>query len=74
MEDYSGEWIEAAIKEAVRNNARNWAYVEAILKRWKVDGFQSRKNGKRGSRPTMTKAERQQAIIMAAFPEAQDGK
>jgi DnaD/phage-associated family protein len=42
------DWIESAIDEAVRNNKRSWAYVHAILKRWKVEGFQSnnKKNGK----------------------------
>lgn len=44
--DYPHEWFELAFSEAARNNARNWAYVEAILKRWKVDGYQSKK-GKR---------------------------
>lgn len=44
-DEYPHEWFPVAIAEAVRNNARKWAYIEAILKRWKVDGFQS-KNGK----------------------------
>jgi DnaD/phage-associated family protein len=33
------EWIIAAIKEAVQNNARSWKYIEAILQRWRRDGF-----------------------------------
>lgn len=33
-EQYSMEWIEAAIQETVLRNIRNWKYTEAILKRW----------------------------------------
>jgi DnaD/phage-associated family protein len=43
--DYNPEWIKAAIAEAARNNKRSWAYAHAILKRWKVDGFQSNNKG-----------------------------
>ncbi len=43
LEEYSLEWCEAALKEAARNNKRSWSYAEAILKRWKTDGFQTRK-------------------------------
>jgi len=35
---YPLEWIEEAIKAAVKNNVRRWNYVEAILKRWKEEG------------------------------------
>lgn len=45
-----GDWIVEAIHEAARNNKRNWKYVAAILKRWKVDGFQSN-NKQNGRRP-----------------------
>lgn len=41
LEDYPVDWIVAAFGEAALNNARNWKYAEAILKRWKRDGFQS---------------------------------
>jgi DnaD/phage-associated family protein len=40
---YPAEWIENAMSEAVANNKRNWKYVEAILKRWQVDGPNSPK-------------------------------
>jgi DnaD/phage-associated family protein len=43
-ESYPLEWITTAIREAAVNNKRNWAYVESILKRWKVEGFQARKS------------------------------
>jgi DnaD/phage-associated family protein len=36
--EYKQAWILEAIKLAVQNNARKLAYVEAILKRWKVEG------------------------------------
>lgn len=35
---YPVEWIAEAIEIAVKKNKRNWKYVEAILKRWKVEG------------------------------------
>jgi len=40
---YSEEWTLAALSEAVASEARNLKYAEAILRRWKTDGFQSRK-------------------------------
>lgn len=45
-EEYPPGWAEAAMSEAARQNKRSWAYVEGILKRWKVDGFQSKKSRK----------------------------
>ena len=35
---YPVEWIEEAIREAALKNARNWRYIEAILKSWKEKG------------------------------------
>jgi DnaD/phage-associated family protein len=32
------EWVAEALAIAVKNNKRNWKYVEAILKRWKEEG------------------------------------
>jgi DnaD/phage-associated family protein len=40
--EYSAEWVVAAIEESARQNARSWKYAEAILRRWRVEGFQSR--------------------------------
>jgi DnaD/phage-associated family protein len=42
------DYITDAIKEAARNNVRNWAYIAAILKRWKVEGKKTRKRGTSG--------------------------
>lgn len=35
---YPAEWLVAAFKIAVDNNKRSWAYVRAILERWRVEG------------------------------------
>ncbi len=47
-DEYDHGWFEIAFSEASSHNARSWKYVEAILKRWKADGFQSKK-GKGGA-------------------------
>ena len=35
---YPPNWVAEALEIAVLKNKRNWKYVEAILKRWKVEG------------------------------------
>jgi DnaD/phage-associated family protein len=35
---YPTEWVAEALEIAVKNNKRNWKYVEAILRRWKEEG------------------------------------
>lgn len=35
---YPTRWIEEAFRAAVERNARNWRYIEAILKRWQEEG------------------------------------
>ena len=42
--NYREEWFEEAFIIAVKNNKRNWRYVEAILKRWKENGKNERKD------------------------------
>jgi DNA replication protein len=37
-ETYSDEWVAEAMEIALKNNVRNWKYVEAILKRRKEKG------------------------------------
>lgn len=37
-ETYSDEWVAEAMEAALKNNVRNWKYVEAILKRWREKG------------------------------------
>ena len=49
-ETYSDEWVADAMMAALKNNVRNWKYVEAILKRWKEEGRvkkQDRRNTKK---------------------------
>lgn len=41
---YREEWFEEAFSIAVKNNKRNWKYVEAILKRWKEEGTHGQKD------------------------------
>ncbi len=41
---YPASWIEEAIKIAVTRNARNWKYIQAILKRWLKEGRNHEEN------------------------------
>jgi DnaD/phage-associated family protein len=36
--EYPWPWIEAAFREAVALNRRNWRYIERILQRWRSEG------------------------------------
>jgi len=45
-QEYEPTWIIDALNEAATANVRKWNYVEAILKRWKVEGRNSKRNGK----------------------------
>lgn len=38
LSEYPQRWIADALEIAVKNNARNWRYVEAILKSWQEQG------------------------------------
>ena len=38
IDTYPHQWILDAIEESVTHNARNWAYIEKILKTWKAKG------------------------------------
>jgi len=51
---YREEWFEEAFTIAMKNNKRNWRYVEAILKRWKEEG----KNGKKDQQNSDKSSER----------------
>lgn len=39
-ERYPREWIEEAMREAVRANARSWRYIRKVLERWATHGRQ----------------------------------
>lgn len=42
--NYPSVWFEEAFEIAVKNNIRNWKYVEAVLTRWKEKGKDERKD------------------------------
>lgn len=42
--NYPLPWIEEALQIAVLNNARNWNYVQAILRRWQERGRDDKKD------------------------------
>jgi DnaD/phage-associated family protein len=49
---YAEELIDEAFMIAVKNNKRNWKYIEAILKRWQLEGKngqKDRQNADKGS-------------------------
>lgn len=48
--EHTSERVEAAIREAVAANARNWRYIAAILQRWASEGQTPRK-GRAGGAP-----------------------
>ena len=52
--EYESAWIIDALKEAATSNVRKWSYVEAILKRWKSEGRNSKRsnNGRKPTKPT----------------------
>ncbi len=55
---YPAEWIEAAIREAVENNARSWRYIDRVLERWAKEGRGRGADGKPGGHPqALTAAE-----------------
>lgn len=42
-DQYPAAWIEEALRIAVENNVRKWAYIEAILKDWQKGGRDERR-------------------------------
>ncbi|MCZ2128180.1 MAG: DnaD domain protein [Anaerolineales bacterium] len=45
-QNYPSAWFEEAIEIAVSRNVRNWKYIEAILRRWKENGKDERRDSK----------------------------
>nr|WP_044201045.1 DnaD domain protein [Oscillochloris trichoides] len=43
-ERFPRAWIEEAIREAVRSNARSWRYIRKVLERWASDGRENAPN------------------------------
>lgn len=48
---YQPEWVAEALEIAVKNNKRNWKYVEAILRRWKEEGHAKEQGGRDAKEP-----------------------
>lgn len=48
---YSDEWVADTIELAVKNNKRNWKYMEAILKRWKEEGRGKKQDRRDNKKP-----------------------
>ena len=42
--DFPAQWVQDAFRIAVEKNKRNWRYILAILKRWKQEGRDDRKD------------------------------
>jgi len=42
--EYPPAWLVDAIRIAVKNNKRNWNYIQAILRRWQREGRDERKD------------------------------
>lgn len=60
--EYSLEWFEAAVQEAIKANVRKLNYVMAVLGRWKVDGFKSER------KPAQSYAHKQPATTQRKTP------
>jgi DnaD/phage-associated family protein len=72
LKDYPEGWIVEAIGIAARNNARSWSYIDAILKRWKVEGFnsnnkKSKPHKKNSYQETVDECARKHGIILDDF-------
>ena len=67
--DYGPEWLQAAMTEALRSEARNLKYVAAILKRWKRDGFNTKREPVPARGNGQTEAARRLAANKAAIAE-----
>jgi DnaD/phage-associated family protein len=49
--DYPAAWLAEAFSIAVTRNKRNWKYIEAILKRWKDEGYEGKNRQDAGKDP-----------------------
>jgi DNA replication protein len=49
--DYPAEWLAEAFTIAVERNKRNWKYIEAILRRWKDEGYEGKNRKDAGKDP-----------------------
>lgn len=42
--EYTADWVADAIEHALKQNVRNWKYIDAILRRWKEEGRGEKQN------------------------------
>ncbi len=70
--EYSAEWIEDAMGEALKRNIRNWKYIEAILKGWKERGRDERRNQKDAGKNASRYGSSAFAEYLEDDPDAQD--
>lgn len=75
IEEYSEPWVIAALEVAIENNKRSWSYAEAILKRWRVEGFKSdrRKHERKGARAPVNQGLEAIRAMAEADGETLDG-
>jgi len=66
--DYPWIWIEEAFDIAVNQNARNWAYISAILRRWTDEGKDSGKSGRHSEKNNRASHLEEYRQIRGHFP------
>jgi DnaD/phage-associated family protein len=61
---HTAQWVNAALRVASANGKRNWAYVKAILGRWKAEGYGTERATTGGNwKPRDLKQERYGGIV-----------
>lgn len=69
VEVYSEPWVKLALEETIKQSKHAWSYADAILKRWKDQGFTG--NGhKQAQKPLDNEARRE---IFKQFQQSQGG-
>ncbi|MEA3349796.1 MAG: DnaD domain protein [Chloroflexota bacterium] len=71
-DNYPSEWIEEAFRIAVEMNARNWRYVEAILRRWQERGYDVRKDRQDTEKDTPEDFRRYSRGSLAGYLRSED--
>jgi DnaD/phage-associated family protein len=70
--EYPKEWFAPAIKDAIEHGARNFKYVDTILRRWKVQGFKS--NSKPEKKTELSQFEKNKLVAEEFIQEVQNGE
>lgn len=66
-ERYPYEWIEEAMREAVRSNIRSWRYVRKVLERWESHGREPAPYQVNGREPTPYQVDRHRPIDVEKY-------